>query len=104
MSREDVLRAIRDAEIAAKVTLDEAKTEASEIVTKARLAATEIIQHGRSDSEASSQGKIAEARSVAEQQAGKVSKEGDSSIKSIHDGGEGSRERAVSVVLDSFRS
>jgi vacuolar-type H+-ATPase subunit H len=73
-------------------------------MAKARLAATEIIQHGRSDSDASSQGKIAEARSVAEKEAGKVSEEGDSSIKSIHDGGEVSREKAVSVVLDSFRS
>jgi len=104
VGREEVLRAIRDAENVARVTIEDAKAEASEIVAKARLSATEIIQHGRSDSDASSRGKISEARNTAEKEADKVSEEGDSSIKSIHDGGESSRENAVSVVLDSFRS
>ena len=40
----------------------------------------------------------------AESEAEKVSKEGDSAIGSIHDGGEGSREDAVNAVLDAFRS
>ena len=47
---------------------------------------------------------ISEARSAAESEAKKVSKEGDSAIGSIHDGGEGSREDAVNAVLDAFRS
>jgi vacuolar-type H+-ATPase subunit H len=47
---------------------------------------------------------ISEARSAAESEAQKVSKEGDSRIGSIHDGGEGSREDAVNAVLDAFRS
>ena len=47
---------------------------------------------------------ISEARTAAEGEAKKVSKQGDSTIGSIHDGGEGSRGKAVKAVLDAFRS
>ena len=104
MGREEVLRAIRQAESEAEQTIADAESKASEIVSKARLTATEIIQAGRSDSEANAQTMISEARSAAESEAQKVSKEGDSNIGSIHDGGEGSRQYAVNAVLDAFRS
>ena len=104
MGREEVLRAIRQAEREAKDTISKAEAEASGIVSKARLAATEIVQTGRSDSEANSQSLISNARSAAEGEAEKVSKEGDSAIGSIHDGGEGSRVDAVNAVLDAFKS
>ena len=68
------------------------------------MKATEIIQSGKSDSEASSQNMISEARSVAEGEAAKVSKKGDSEIGSIHDSGEGSRGEAVKAVVDAFKS
>ena len=68
------------------------------------MKATEIIQTGKSDSEASSQNMISEARSVAEVEAAKVSKKGDSAIGSIHDSGEGSRGEAVRAVVDAFKS
>ena len=86
MGRETVLKAIRNAENKAKEIISDAESEASDIITKARLSATEIIQSGRSDSESSSQGMISEARGVAEKEAKKVSKDGDSSIDSIHKG------------------
>ena len=47
---------------------------------------------------------ISEAKSVAEGEAAKVSKKGDSEIGSIHDSGEGSREEAVKAVVDAFKS
>jgi V/A-type H+-transporting ATPase subunit G/H len=104
MGRETVLKAIRDAENSAREIISNAESEASDIVTKARLSATEIIQSGRSNSESSSQGMISEARGVAEKEAKKVSKDGDSSINSIHDGSDGNRENAVKIVLDAFRT
>ena len=73
-------------------------------ISKARLTATEIVQSGKSDSEASSQSMISEARNAAEGEAAEVAKKGDSAIGSIHDGGEGSRGEAVKAVLDAFRS
>ena len=85
MGREEVLRAIRQAESEAEKTIANAESEAAEIISKARLKATEIVQSGKSDSEASSQNMISEARSVAEGEAAKVSKKGDSAIGSIHD-------------------
>ena len=104
MGREEVLRAIRQAESEAAKTIADAESEAAEIISKARLKATEIIQTGKFDSEASSQEMISEARSVAEGEAAKVAKKGDSAIGSIHDSGEGSREKAVKAVVDAFRS
>ena len=47
---------------------------------------------------------ISEARGVAEKEAKKVSKDGDSSINSIHEGSDGNRENAVKIVLDAFRT
>ena len=104
MGREEVLRAIGQAESEAAKTIADAESEAAEIISKARLEATEIIQTGKSDSEASSQNMISEARNVAEGEAAKVSKKGDSAIGSIHDSGEGSREKAVKAIVDAFRS
>ena len=40
----------------------------------------------------------------AEKEAKKVSKDGDSSINSIHEGSDGNRENAVKIVLDAFRT
>jgi ATP synthase H subunit len=104
MGRETVLKAIRNAEIKAREIISDAESEAADIITKARLSATEIIQSGRSDSESSGQGMISEARGIAEKEAKKVSKDGDSSINSIHKGSDGNRENAVKIVLDAFRT
>ncbi len=104
MGREEVLRAIRQAEGEAKKTIADAQSEATEIISKARLKATEIIQSGKSDSEANSQNMISEARNAAEGEAAKESKKGDSAIGTIHESGEGSRGEAVKAVLDAFRS
>ena len=104
MGKQEVLRAIREAETEAKETIANAESQASEIITKARLVATEIVQSGKSDSESSSQSVISDARSIAEGEAAKVIKEGDSVIGTIHDDGEGSRAAAVKAILDAFRS
>ena len=104
MGRQEVLRAIRQAESEAEKTIASAQSEAAEIISKARLKATEIIQSGKTDSEASSQNMISEARNVAEGEAAKVSKKGDSAIGTIHDSGKGSRGEAVKAVVDAFKS
>ena len=65
MAREDVLRAIKDAEIAATATLSDAKKEASQIVSQARQNASEILISGKSTSEFEAQNLISEAKASA---------------------------------------
>ena len=104
MGRDEVLKAIRQAEKEARGILKEADSKAVEIISKARLRSAEIIQSSKSDSETASQNLITKSRSIAEGEAAKVSKEGDSAIGSIHDSGHESRKRAVKAVIDAFKS
>jgi len=55
MAREDVLRAIKNAEIAATENLSYAKKEASSIISQSRQNASEILVSGRSNSDSESQ-------------------------------------------------
>ena len=104
MGRDEVLKAIRQAEKKARGILKDADSKAAEILSKARLRSAEIIQSSKSDSEAASQNLITKSRSIAEGEAAKVSEEGDSAIGSIHDAGHESRVRAVKAVIDAFKS
>jgi len=103
MAREEVLRAIRDAEIEATATLSDAKKEASQIVSQARQKASEIISQGKSTSESDAQNLISEVRLSAGSEAELVSKEGHTAEKNIHDSGKKNRDKAVKLVIDSFR-
>lgn len=104
MTKLAVLKAIRDAEEHAREIIAKSELEAAEIVTKARLSATEVIQSGKADSESASQGIISEARGIAEKEAKKVTKGGESSINSIHNHSQSNRKKAVKIILDAFRS
>ena len=58
MARDNVLRAIKNAEIEATETLSEAKREAIAITSKARQKASEIVVEGKSISESDAQNLI----------------------------------------------
>jgi vacuolar-type H+-ATPase subunit H len=103
MAREDVLRAIKDAEIAATATLLDAKKEAAQIVSQARQNASEILTSGKSTSESEAQNLISEARASAGTEAEVVSTDGHAAQKSVHDSGKKNRDKAAKLVIDSFR-
>ncbi len=104
MAREDILRAIKNAEIAATETLSDAKKEASSIISQSRQKASEIMASGRSNSESDAQDLISTARESAGSEADVVSSDGHVAEKSIHDSGNKNRKKAVKVVLDAFRN
>ncbi len=103
MAREEVLRAIKDAEIAAAETLSNAKKEAAQLISQARQNASEILTSGKSTSESEAQNLISEARASAGTKAEVVSKDGQTAQKNVHDSGKKNREKAAKLVIDSFR-
>ena len=103
MTKEEVLRAIKDAEIAATETLSNAKKEASQIVSQARQNASEILSAGKSTSESEGQSLISEARASAGSEAEVVSNDGHAAQKNVHDSGKKNRDKAAKLVIDSFR-
>lgn len=104
MAREEVLRSIKDAEIAATETLSDAKKEATSIISQARQKASEILTSGRSESESNAQGLISKARESAGSEAEVVSNDGKVAQKSIHDSGIKNRQKAEKIVIDAFRN
>ena len=104
MTREEVLRSIKDAEIAATETLLNAKKEATSIISQARQNASEIVTTGRTDSESDAQGLLSEARANAGSEADIVSNDGQIAQKSIHDSGKMNRVKAEKIVIDAFRN
>ena len=103
MARDNVLRAIRDAEIEATETLSEAKKEASMIISQARQKASEIIIEGKSISESDAQDLISETRQSAGSEAEMVAKDGHTAGQKLHNSGKKNRDKAVKLVVDYFR-
>ena len=103
MVRDNVLRAIRDAEIKATETLSEAKKEASMIISQARQKSSEIIIQEKSVSESNAQSLISETRDSAGSEAEKVSKDGHVAGEKVHNSGKKNRDKAVKLVIDYFR-
>ena len=103
MVRDNVLRAINDAEIKATETLSEAKKEASMIISQARQKSSEIIIQERSISETNAQHLISETRNSAGSEAEKVSKDGHAAGEKVHNSGKKNRDKAVKLVIDYFR-
>ena len=103
MSRADVLRAIKDAEMEATEMLSEAKKEATMIISKARQKASEIVVEGKSISESDAQNLISETRKSAGSEAEMVSKEGQDAGEKVHNSGKKNRDKAVKLVVDYFR-
>ena len=65
MGKNDVLKAIREAEIEAQKTLEEANKKASSIVSASRSDASEIVAKGRVKAEAGAQELISSARKLS---------------------------------------
>lgn len=103
MARDNVLRAIKNAEIEATETLSEAKREAIAITSKARQKASEIVVEGKSISESEAQNLISETRKSAGSEAEIVSKDGHDAGEKVHNSGKKNRDKAVKLVVDYFR-
>ena len=103
MARDNVLRAIRNAEIEATETLSEAKKEATMITSKARQKASEIVVEGKSISESDAQNLISDTRKSAGSEAEMVSKGGHEAGEKVHASGKKNRDKAVKLVVDYFR-
>ena len=99
MAREDVLRAIKDAEIAATETLSTAKKEAAQIISQARQNASEILTSGKSSSESEAQNLISDARASAGSEANIVSKDGEVAQKNVHDSGKKNRKKLTNTEI-----
>ena len=102
MSKNDVLKAIRQAESEASGILESANKEASAIVSAARSDASEIVAKGRANAEAEAQNLISNARKEAEKAAEKTRKAGDKDIDKLKAGGETNQKKAVDAVIGSF--
>ena len=102
MSKEEILKAIKNAEKDAAKTISDAEAKASSILSEARVKATEIIQTSQDDINKKSRDMINEARSNAQMDADKVTNEGDSVIQKITEKGKKDRKNAVDSVISSF--
>ena len=91
MSREDVLRSIKESENKASAKLDKARSDAAEIANKARAEAAEA------------RALLDDARASAGEEADGVRKEGEAALADIHERGGKNRSAAVTSVLDAFR-
>ena len=65
MSREEVLKSIKNAEKKATEALEEAEKRAGEIISRARLSATEIIQDGKMESDSDAEKIVSKAKDKA---------------------------------------
>jgi len=104
MSREDVLRSIKEAENKASAKLEKARSDAAEIANKARAEAADLVATGRADSDAEARAMLDDAGDSAGKEAKGVRKEGETALKAIHKRGEKNRSDAISSVLDTFRA
>ncbi|MBA41153.1 MAG: hypothetical protein CMB17_04655 [Euryarchaeota archaeon] len=104
MGRNDILRAIKEAEASAEQTILAAKEKASRILSDARSAASESVVAGRRETEASAQSNLQSAREAASGEAAKVKKSGESTLSDVHLSAESNRDTAISLVLDAIRN
>lgn len=103
MSREDVLRSIKESENKASAKLEKARSDAAEIANKARAEAAELVASGRADADAEARALLDDARASAGEEADGVRKEGEAALADIHERGGKNRSDAVTSVLDAFR-
>ena len=102
MARDEVLRSIKEAEEKTGAKLEKARTDASNITSKARGKATDLISSGLQDAEAEAQSTVDEAREAANKRADSARADGEASLTAIHEHGVKNRSSAVDAVLDAF--
>ncbi len=103
MAREQVLRAVKDAEAKAAERKAEAESEAVSIVAEARADASALVADGRAETDSETAKMIESARAAAAKEAAKVEKAGIKGLEAIREGGEARRGDAVEAVLVAFR-
>ncbi len=102
MARDEVLRSIKEAEEKTRVKLEKARTDASNITSKARAKEADTIASGLQNAEAEAQSMLNEAREDASREADSVRAEGEAALAAIHEHGEKNRSPAVDAVLEAF--
>lgn len=104
MSREQVLRAVKDAEKKADEHKAKAESDAAAIVSQARADASALIAEGRDQVDVETNDMVESARAKAVKATAKVEKSGAKELDAIREGGEARRSDAVDAVLESFRA
>ena len=102
MARDEVLRSIKEAEEKTGAKLENARKDSSNITSKARGKAADLISSGLQDAEAEAQSTVDEARDVANKRADSARADGEAALTAIQDHGEKNRSSAVDAVLDAF--
>ena len=102
MVRDEVLRSIKEAEEKTSAKLEKARSDASNIISKARGKSAEAISSGLQDAETEAQSMIDESRAAANKEADSVSADGQTSLAAIHKQGKKNRSPAVDLVIDAF--
>jgi len=102
VTRDEVLRSIKEAEEKTGAKLEKARTDASNITSKARGKAADLISSGLQDAEAEAQSTIDEARDTANKRVDAARADGEASLAAIHEHGVKNRSSAVDAVLDAF--
>ena len=102
MARDEVLKAIKEAEKKANAKLEKARSDASNITSKARGESADIVVAGVREAEAEAQTMVDAARDAANKAAATVRSEGDEALETIRSEGEKNRSSAVDSVLGTF--
>jgi vacuolar-type H+-ATPase subunit H len=102
MARDEVLRAIKEAEKKASAKLEKANSDASNINIKARGESADIVSAGGRAAEAEAQSLVDAARAAANKAADSVRSDGEEALTTIREQGEKNRSSAVDSVLDTF--
>ena len=102
MARDEVRRSIKAAEGKPGAKWGQARTDASNITSKARGKAAHLISSGLQAAEAEAQSMVDQARDAANKQADSARADGEAALTAIHEHGEKNRSSAVDAVLDAF--
>ncbi len=102
MSKIEVLKRIKNSENDAKISIENAKGTALEIISKARVGSSETIQHSQVKAQKKSREILETAKAAATKEAEKVSADGEKQINQIHDSSVNNRKNAIDIVLNDF--
>jgi len=102
VARDEVLKSIKEAEEKTGAKLENARKDSSNITSKARGKAADLISSGLQDAEAEAQSMVDQARDAANKQADSARADGEAALTAIHEHGEKNRSSAVDAVLDAF--
>jgi ATP synthase H subunit len=102
MSKIEVLKRIKSSENDAKLSIENAKGTALEIISKARVNSSETMQKSLAEGQEKARDILDVAKSAATKEAKKVSDEGEKQITQIYESGDNNRKIAIDIVLNEF--